>query len=409
MEKLNKKYMGLNMNKNIQQIISKKTEEIKETIINTRRHLHMYPELSGEEKETSLFIAEKLNALGMEVKTNIGGYGVVGILRGGKQGATIAWRADIDACAMREENEIPYKSKNDGIMHLCGHDAHTAIALGVAEVLSSVKNDLYGTIKFIFQPFEEGAEGALRMIKDGALENPRPSAIYGLHQSNWGLNQTYLEAGTISINYGTALFGYDNFHVSIKNTQPKINLQAEQEHFIYMLNKLDIRIIDKSIDYENKIFSLQAQFRCAKHEYRDKIREELIRKINKYAENMSSETNIEYTKSIPPVYNRKNDCKEALLIFKQLIGNNVIPIFDELPPLAADDFSLFQNELSGLFFFLGSANIEKGIKSLTHTANFNIDEDCLTFGVKTMSSFLFEILERKKSCKMPYTTQVHQK
>jgi metal-dependent amidase/aminoacylase/carboxypeptidase family protein len=97
MEKLNNKYMGLSMNKNIQQIISKKAEEIKETIINTRRHLHMYPELSGEEKETSLFIAEKLNALGIEVKTNIGGYGVVGILRGGKQGATIAWRADMDA------------------------------------------------------------------------------------------------------------------------------------------------------------------------------------------------------------------------------------------------------------------------------------------------------------------------
>jgi amidohydrolase len=178
------KYRGLSMNKNIQRIISKKAEEIKGTIINTRRHLHMYPELSGKEKETNLFIAEKLNALGIEVKTNIGGYGVVGILRGGKQGATITWRADMDACAMQEENDIPYKSKNDGIMHLCGHDAHTAIALGMAEVLSSVKNDLYGTIKFIFQPFEEGTEGALKMIEDGVLENPRPAAIYGLHQSN---------------------------------------------------------------------------------------------------------------------------------------------------------------------------------------------------------------------------------
>jgi hypothetical protein len=219
-----------------------------------------------------------------------------------------------------------------------------------------------------------------------------------------------LEAGTISINYGTALFGYDNFHICIRNTHPKINLQAEQEHFIYMLNKIDfcknihcednsrnilnLIIIDKSIDYKNKSFSLQAQFRYAKQEYRDKIREELIENINKYAENMSSGTNIEYTKSIPPVYNEKKDCEEALLILKQLIGNNIIPILNELPPLAADDFSLFQNELLGLFFFLGSANIEKGIKALTHTANFNIDEDCLTFGVKTMSSFLFEILEK---------------
>jgi len=388
------------MNKDIQQLIINKTEEIKESVINTRRYLHMFPELSGEEKETIAFIAERLNSLGLEVQTNISGYGVVGILRGKKSGTVIAWRADIDACAMQEENDIPYKSRKDGIMHLCGHDVHTAIALGIAETLSSIKDDLCGTIKFIFQPSEESAEGALRMIKDGVLENPRPSAIYGLHQSNWGLNRTYLEAGTISINYGTALFGYDNFHVSVKNINKKINLQAEQEHFIYMLDNLqnitNLKILDKSVDYENKTFCLQVQFRYGRLEYRTQIREKLAEMIDIYVKNTSSVASIEYYKSIPPVYNRKNYCKEALSILEQIAGKNVIPIYDELPPLAADDFSLFQNELSGLFFFLGSANIEKGIKALVHTSSFNVDEDCIPFGVKTMSSFLFEILERRQ-------------
>jgi len=155
------------MNKNIHLLISKKAEEIKEDVINTRRHLHMYPELSGEEKETSRFVAERLNALGLEVQTNVGGYGVVGILSGANPGATIAWRADMDACAIQEENDKPYKSRINGVMHACGHDAHTAIALGIAETLSSVKDYLCGTVKFIFQPYEEGTEGALRMIKDG--------------------------------------------------------------------------------------------------------------------------------------------------------------------------------------------------------------------------------------------------
>jgi len=140
---------------------------------------------------------------------------------------------------------------------------------------------------------------------------------------------------------------------------------------------------------------LQAQFRYGKQEYRTQIRDRLAEMINIYAKNTSSAASIEYKKSIPPVYNRKNYCKEALSILEQVAGKNVIPIYDELPPLAADDFSLFQNDISGLFFFLGSANIEKGIKALTHTSSFNVDEDCIPFGVKIMSSFLFEILERR--------------
>ena len=389
-------------------LISKKADEVKDGIINTRRHLHMYPELSGEEKETSRYIAEKLNALGMEVQTNIGGFGVVGILNGAKPGATIAWRADIDACAMREENDKPYKSRIDGVMHLCGHDAHTAIALGIAETLSSVKNSMCGTVKFIFQPFEEGTEGAQRMIKDGVLDNPHPSAIYGLHQGSLGANQSYMEAGALSIIYGTALFGKDSLNINLKANRPKFNGWAEQELFIYKLNQInrfknrhgkrdihnlvDFQILKKEANDETGEIHIKAQFRYAMQKYRDDIREELSRIIKEYEKQSRSDVTIDYIKSIPPVYNDEMECEEAELILRDLIGDHVIPIFDEIPPHGTDDFACFQNELSGLFFFLGSANLDKGIKAWNHTSAFDIEEDCLVFGVKTMSSFLFEIL-----------------
>ena len=147
---------------------------------------------------------------GIDVQTNIGGYGVVGVLNGGKKGETIAWRADMDAWAMQDTIDKPYRSRIDGIKHVCGHDAHTAIALGIAETLASVKEDVKGTIKFIFQPHEEmGSKGALRMIEDGVLENPRPSAVYGLHVTNWGLDQTYLRSSFLSLSLSVLIISQE--------------------------------------------------------------------------------------------------------------------------------------------------------------------------------------------------------
>lgn len=400
------------MNKNTHEQISRKTKEIENDIINIRRHLHMYPELPGEEKETSRFVAEKLAALGMEVKTDVGGYGVVGILKGAKPGATLAWRADMDACAIKEETDIPYKSKIDGVMHACGHDAHTAIGLGIARVLSSLRDDISGTIKFIFQPFEEGSKGAQRMIDEGVLDNPRPSAIYGLHQGSLGANQSYMEAGELSIIYGTALYGWDRFTVDIKVKRERFNAWAEQEIFLNKLSKVnrctnqhgtkdsdnlvELQILKKEGNDETGEIHIKALFRYAMQQYRDDIRQELEKIINEYAAQPNVEVKVNYEDSLPPVYNDEKQCKEAEMILKKLIGDSVIPIH-EVPIHGSDDFSRFQNDVSGLFFFLGSADLERGIKACNHTPTFDMDERCLAFGVKAMSSFLFEMLECRKS------------
>ena len=158
-------------------------------LIETRRDFHMHPELSNREARTGKVVAERLRALGLEVRADVAKHGVVGLLKGAKPGPVVAWRADMDALPIQTTVKAPYRSQNDGVHHACGHDTHMAIALGIAEVLAGMRAELPGTVKFIFQPAEEGAPvgeegGAALMVKEGVLENPQPAAIFGLHV--WG-------------------------------------------------------------------------------------------------------------------------------------------------------------------------------------------------------------------------------
>src|SRR5262249_25257154 len=177
------------------QQIAAAADALREKLVQQRRDFHMHPELSNREERTSRIVAERLRALGLdEVKTGVGKYGVVALLKGTKPGPVVAVRADMDALPIQETIDVPYKSLVPGVKHACGHDAHTTIELGVAEVLSRMRDQISGSIKFIFQPAEEGApsgeEGGARfMIKEGALENPRPLAIFGLHTSAYEVGE----------------------------------------------------------------------------------------------------------------------------------------------------------------------------------------------------------------------------
>ena len=394
----------------VYQSIGEKVSDLSTEIIEIRRDIYMYPELSGDERRTSELVAEKLRACGLDVQTHVGGYGVVGVLKGSQPGETIAWRADMDAWAMQDVIDTPYKSKIDGIKHVCGHDAHTAIGLGIAETLASVKEHIHGTIKFIFQPHEEmGSKGALRMIKDGALGHPRPRAVYGLHVTNWNLDQTYLRAGQLSINFGAALFGSSTFKVIVKLNRDDIILSTEQEVLIHHLNKLNrysvkcerasqdivtFNIIEKDTLFRNNEIHVKAGFRFAHVNYVDEITDELRRIIHEYQEQNHYDVSIEPIEFRPPVYNDEQEAEEAYQFFHQLIGENAVAIRHEFPPHGWDDYARFQHELSrGLFFFLGMANVEKGIKVGMHNPDFDIDEACLAFAVKTMSIFLIHVLQ----------------
>ena len=165
--------------------IHPEVEAIREDIVATRRHIHQRPELAFAEYETAKLIAEQLTAMGMEVATEVGRTGVVGLLHGAVEGPCIALRADMDGLPIQETGDLSFKSQNEGVMHACGHDGHMAILLGAAKVLSDMRDQLRGSVKFIFQPAEEGGGGARFMIEDGVLENPKVDEIYGLHLWNY--------------------------------------------------------------------------------------------------------------------------------------------------------------------------------------------------------------------------------
>lgn len=193
----------------IYQELSERAAVIYEKVVMWRRDFHRYPELAGHEERTSGLVAEHLRALGLEVAEHVGGFGVVGLLRGeAGNGPVIGFRADMDALPLQEQTGFPYASKIPGVMHACGHDAHTAMLMGTAEVLSAMRTQLRGTVKFIFQPAEEGGGGAKAMIKDGVLENPRVDILLGMHL-------LFNPAGTLAFKRGYALTASDSFTLTI--------------------------------------------------------------------------------------------------------------------------------------------------------------------------------------------------
>ncbi len=207
----------------LRQRISAAADKIESKVISWRRDIHEHPELGNSEFRTAELIAKHLQSLGIDVQTKVAKTGVVGVLKGGRPGPVVALRADMDALPVTERNSLPFASKvratyngqDVGLMHACGHDAHVAVLLGVAEILASMKKDLPGTIKFIFQPAEEGVPvgevgGAKQMIKEGALQNPKADVIFGLH------SDPKVEAGTITYRSGPTMAAVNNFRVVIK-------------------------------------------------------------------------------------------------------------------------------------------------------------------------------------------------
>ncbi|MGH2461209.1 MAG: M20 metallopeptidase family protein, partial [Chloroflexota bacterium] len=183
--------------------------EIGPGVVADRRDIHQHPELAYEEKRTSALVAARLRELGLDVRTGVGGTGVVGLLRGRAAGKTVLLRADMDALPIREENQTPYASRQPGVMHACGHDAHTAILLGVARVLADHRQQILGTVKFMFQPAEEGGAGALRMIEDGVLDAPTVDAAFGLHVD------TERYVGQVALRPGLAMASSDRFTITV--------------------------------------------------------------------------------------------------------------------------------------------------------------------------------------------------
>jgi amidohydrolase len=397
-----------------QQQIAQAAEALRPKLIEQRRDFHMHPELSNREERTSRIVAERLRALGLdEVRTGVGKYGVVALLKGAKPGPVVAVRADMDALPVQETIDVPYKSLTPGVKHACGHDVHTTVELGVAEVLSKMRAQISGSIKFIFQPAEEGAPqgeegGAGFMIKEGALENPRPSVIFGLH------TMPTIEVGQIAYHSGPAMASSDRFTITIRGKKshgalPHLGVDAivVAAECVNALQTVRSRRTDslepivitvgtiKGGDRYNIIADevrMEGTMRTFNEELRQHAQELMRQTLAGVTSAYGASFDMQFDSPNPVTYNDPRLVDETLPTLRRLVGDaNVV---SPKPFMPAEDFSLYQKVVPGFFFFLGVGNKAKGITAAWHTAEFDVDEESLVIGVKVMSNVLLDYLDR---------------
>jgi amidohydrolase len=396
-----------------EQQIAKAAEGLRPQLIAQRRDFHMHPELSNREERTSRIVAERLRALGLEdVKTGVGKYGVTALLKGAKPGPVVAVRADMDALPIQEVNDVPYKSLVPNVKHACGHDAHTTIELGVAEVLSKMRGEISGTIKFIFQPAEEGAPageegGASLMVKEGAMDNPRPQAIFGLH------TLPSAEAGQIAFQSGPAMASSDRIYITIHGkgahgAQPQAGIDAivVAAECITALQTIRSRRIDPQEPLVISIGMIQGGRR--NNIIADEVKMEgtmrtLSEEVRARAQTLMRETlqnitaaygatfELKFDENAAVTFNEPKLVEETLPTIRRVVGaENLLNIKPFMP---AEDFSYFQKVSPGFYYFLGVGNRARGISAAWHTADFDIDEESLVVGVKVMSNVLLDYLD----------------
>lgn len=394
--------------------VARAAEGLRAKLIEQRRDFHMHPELSNREERTSRVIAEKLRALGLdEVRTGVGKYGVVALLKGKLPGGVVAVRADMDALPIQETIDAPYKSRNDGVKHACGHDAHMTIQLGVVELLSKMRDRIRGSIKFIFQPAEEGPPpgergGAQFMIEEGALENPRPSAIFGLHV------MPNIEVGQIGYNSGPAMASSDRFSITIRGKKVHgayphdgIDTVVVAAECVTALQTIRSRRINTqeplvitlgSIHGGNRFniitdeVILEGTMRTLNEEVRTRSIEMMKQTLAGVTSAYGASYEIEFGANNPVTYNDPALVEATLPVMQKIIGEKNVT--SPKPQMGAEDFSRYQKIIPGFFYFLGVGNKEKGVTAMIHTPEFDIDEESLVVGVKLMSNVLLDYLDR---------------
>ncbi|HEY4064768.1 MAG TPA: M20 family metallopeptidase [Puia sp.] len=368
--------------------------------ISIRHHLHAHPELSYQEFGTSKFVQEKLTELGIPF-TVMATTGVVGIIEGRNPGKrVIALRADMDALPIREENDIPYKSVNEGVMHACGHDVHTTILLGASRILQELKEEWEGTVKLIFQPGEEkNPGGASLMIKEDVLKDPQPQAIFGLHV------HPGLEIGKLSFRGGMVMASADELYITIKGkgghaAAPHLTVDTilVASHLIVALQQIVSRNRNPLSPSVLSITSVQGghttnvipsevklmgTFRAMDEEWRYRAHD-LIRKMaTELVHSMGAEIDLHIDVGYPMVYNNEALDPIARACAREYIG--AANVLETEVRLGAEDFGYYTRQIPGCFYRLGVMNVEKGITSGVHTPTFNIDESAIGIGAGMMA------------------------
>lgn len=401
-------------------------KEIETSVVKWRRHLHQYPELSNRETQTAAYVAEHLKKLGLKVQTGVAHTGVVALLETGKPGPVIALRADMDALPVTERNSLPFASKvkttfngqETGVMHACGHDSHVAILMGVAEILVKNKAELKGTIKFIFQPAEEGAPigeegGAAMMVKEGVLQNPKVEVIFGLHISSiTPLGKlTYKPGGMMAAadSYSIKILGkqahgsspwmsIDPIVVSaqiINGLQTIISRQTEltKEAAVITVGRIQAGIRENIIP-EEAFFA--GTIRTLDTDMQDKIHEKIKLTATKIAESAGAKAEVIIRRGFPVTYNDPALTQKMIPSLQKAAG--AANTFEINAITGAEDFAFYQKEIPGFFFFLGAMPPDTDPEKVPshHTPDFMIDEASFVTGVKALLNVTVDYMFAKK-------------
>jgi amidohydrolase len=374
-------------------------KDVAEQVVLDRRHLHMHPELRFEEHETGRFVAERLRALGLEVRHPVGRTGVVGLLRGRRSGRTLMLRADMDALPIEEENDVPYRSTRPGVMHACGHDGHTAILLGVAQLLASRPARLDGDLKLCFQPAEEGSGGALAMIEEGVLDRPKVDAVVGLHLAQW------LPLGTVGVSPGAIhatptrlevdLSGRGGHAAAPHRCVDTVLVAAQVVVALHQIVAREVNPIERAVitigsshaGTTYNVIADTARLRGTIRAYDEELRDFLRRRVEEVATGvaraMRAEAVVRTFPGPPPVVNDPAlaDLVAAVAGAHPGVGATV-PCE---PSMGADDVAEYLKRVPGCYFWLGTRNDARGLTGEHHHPRFDLDEAALPLGVDLLA------------------------
>jgi amidohydrolase len=384
----------------IKQQIQELSKNIFEEVVANRRHLHSHPELSFHEVETSAFIARKLDELGLTYQ-RMADNGLVSLIKGNKPSdKVIALRGDMDALPILEANDVPYKSQNEGVMHACGHDVHTSSLLGVAKILTSLKNEFGGTIKLIFQPAEERLPGgASLMIKEGVLENPKPQAVIGQHV------MPLIDAGKVGFRSGKYMASTDELYVTVKGkgghgAQPQQNIDPViiTAHILIALQTVVSRNADPKSPtvlsfgkviangatnvIPNEVY-LEGTFRALDEKWRAEAHIKMKKIAEGIAESMGGSCDFNIMKGYPFLVNEPKLTASTRAHAEDYLGKENVLDLDIW--MAAEDFAYYSQVADACFYRLGTRNESRGITSSVHTPTFDIEETALETSVGLMA------------------------
>ncbi len=385
------------------------TMEIEEKVIEIRRHLHSNPELSLQEYNTTEYIYNMLKDTNIELQKCSSGTGIIGILNGRGKGPTLGIRADIDALPIVEETELSFASKNQGVMHACGHDVHTSVLIGTAIVLDRLKDSFNGTIKFIFQPAEETMQGAKYMIDEGVLKNPDLDHIICLH--TW----PFTDAGKIGVRHGAIMASANRFEIEVYGTGghaahphksvDAIPIAAQIVSSLQQIVSRKLSPIDSAVltigqihggtadNIIAKKVTISGTVRTLKTEVSENIKQSMEEISQNIAKAFNGDAKVNYYPGSPPVINDKQMVDLLAEVVTENLGESCLEYLEE-PSLGGEDFAFYLQHVNGMLFRLGTRNELEASQRGLHNPGIIFDEKAISTGIITMSSFAVRYLNR---------------